>query len=608
MPKDHDKQRVFTRRAIVLTGLQTLAFGGLTARLAYLQFIKSGEYGELAENNHIKLQPVPAERGLILDRFGIPIADNEKVFRLLIDPSGLTRQAYETTLDQLNKLLEIPDKKWEQLTAVRPSSATPPQTVKDSLSWEEVSLVELHTLALPGVSIEASQLRHYPLGEKVAHLTGYMGAASEEEMKRDGEETLLRLPDFKIGKNGVEKMLERRLRGQAGIRKLEVNVKGVVVREAGRSDSNPGENVRLTIDIRAHEAAASKLEGQSGSAVALDVENGNVLVLASMPAYDPNAFSRGILTAEWNKLAADKKIPLLNKAIGGLYPPGSTFKMMVGMAGLEKEVIKPGFSVYCPGYFMLGDHRFGCWKPGGHGRVDYHQAIEQSCDTFFYTVANHLGVEPTASISHRFGLGASYNLGLIGERAGIVPDSQWKMKTYKQEWTMGDTINCSIGQGYVINSPIELAVMVARIASGKKVVPRLIVPPGEPDPVFAPIDIDPKILEDTRVGMTMVVNSPSGTAHGSAIHEPGMEFAGKTGTSQVRKLIALGINQNTLPWEARHHGLFVGYAPLDKPKYAVGVVVEHGGGGAAAAAPVAKEVLLALQKGAAEAQKPAGQK
>jgi len=596
MPKDHDKQRIFTRRAILLGGLQTLVFGVLASRLAWLQFVKSSEYGELAENNHIKLQPVPAERGFILDRFGIPIADNEKVFKLSIDPSGLTRQSYQASLERLKKLLKLPDKKWEQLASVRPSSAAPPQTVKDSLAWEEVSTIELNILSLPGVSIEANQLRHYPLGEKVAHLTGYMGAASEEEMKRDTEEALLRLPDFKIGKNGVEKMLEPRLRGQAGIRKLEVNVKGVVVREVGRTESNPGEDVRLTIDIRAHEAAAKKLEGQSGSAVALDIENGNLLVLASMPAYDPNSFSRGIFTHEWKKLSDDKKIPLLNKAIGGLYPPGSTFKMMVGMAGLEKGVIKPGFSVYCPGYFMLGNHRFGCWKVGGHGHMNYHRAVSESCDTFFYTVANRIGVEPTASISRRFGLGEIYNLGIIGEKLGIVPDAKWKWERYKQQWTAGDTINCSIGQGYVINSPIQLAVMAARIASGKKVVPRLIVPPGREDVTFDPIDIDPKILEETRIGMTMVVNSEGGTARGSAIHEPGMEFAGKTGTSQVRKLIALGINQNTLPWEARHHGLFVGFAPLDKPKYAVGVVVEHGGGGASAAAPVAREVLLALQQ------------
>jgi penicillin-binding protein 2 len=600
VPKDHDKQRIFTRRAIVLTGVQTLAFGALASRLAYLQFIKSAEYGELAENNHIKLQPVPAERGLILDRFGAPIANNDKVFKLTIDPSSLTRDAYNGSLERLKKLLDLPDKKWEQLAAVRPSSAAPPQPIKDSLTWEEVSRIELNTLSLPGVSIEANQLRNYPLGEKVAHLTGYMGAASEEEMKRDGEEALLRLPDFKIGKNGVEKMLEPRLRGQAGIRKLEVNVKGTVVREVGRSDSTAGEDVKLTIDIKAHDAAAEKMKGQSGAAVALDIDNGNILVLASVPAYDPNVFSRGITNAEWKKLSNDKYIPLLNKTIGGLYPPGSTFKMMVGMAGLEKGVIKPGFSVYCPGYFMLGDHRFGCWKAGGHGHMDYHSALEQSCDTFFYTVANRLGVEPTSSISRRFGLGDIYNIGIVGERAGIVPDPKWKMQHYKQEWTSGDTINCSIGQGYVINSPLQLAVMAARIASGKKVVPRIIVPPAEPDPVFAPIDIDPKILEETRIGMTMVVNSPSGTAHGSCIHEPGMEFAGKTGTSQVRKLIRLGMNQNLLPWEARHHGLFVGFAPLDKPKYAVGIVVEHGGGGAAAAAPVAKEVLLSLQQTAKE--------
>ncbi len=596
MPKDHEKQRLFSRRAVVLGGIQAAAIAALAGRLAYLQLIKAREFSVLSENNHIKLVPVPAERGMILDRFEIPIASNEKIFRLLIDPSGLTGDIYQATLAKLAKMVDVPEKKWQQLKSVRLTGAMTAQIVKESLAWEEVSRVELNLLSLPGVTIDVGQLRHYPLGEKVAHLAGYMGSASEEEMGRDTEQALLRLPDFKIGKIGVEKMLERQLRGTAGVRRMEVNVHNVAVREVGRTESVPGRHMTLTIDSRVQDLAAEKLEGQSASVVTIEIETGNILTLLSVPAYDPNLFSLGITTEEWKRLSVDKKIPLLNKAIGGLYPPGSTYKMVVGLAGLEQGIITPNFRVYCPGYFMYGNHRFGCWKTEGHGHMDYHTAVQQSCDTFFYTVANRMGPEPFADVSRRLGLGALYNIGLVGEKHGIVPDPEWKKKLYKQKWTGGDTINCSIGQGYVITSPLQLAVMTARLAGGRQVVPRLVVPLGQEKPEFRPLPIDPEFLQRTRAAMAAVVNEPGGTAIGSRIYEPKYAFAGKTGTSQVRKLIAHGIDQNSLPWEARHHGLFVGFAPLDKPKYATAVVVEHGGGGASAAAPIAKEVLLKLQQ------------
>lgn len=600
MPKDHEKQRVFTRRAVLLGGAQMATFAILAGRLAYLQFIKSDEYATLSQNNHIKLQPIAPPRGLILDRFGIPIADNEKNYRVYLDATGLSVESYKTAVKKLQELLALPEKETQQLLGLKPQTILGPQLIKDHLTWEELSRVELNSLYLPGTFIEIGHIRRYLFGEKAAHLTGYLGSASEEEMKNDEQEALLRSPDFKIGKNGIEKMLESRLRGTAGMRQLEVNVHNIVVREAGKTESVPGENIRLTIDSRAQDAAAEKLKGQSGSAVAIEVETGNVLVLASMPAYDPNQFSLGITNDEWKKLSADKKIPLLNKAIGGMYPPGSTFKMMVGMAGLEAGIFKPPFQVFCPGYFMLGNHRFGCWKPGGHGTVNYHQAVEQSCDTFFYTVAQRMGAQAYADMCRRFGMGRIYNLGIIGEKLGIVPDPAWKKKTYKQEWTAGDTINCSIGQGYVLATPLQLAVMAARLACGKQVMPRLVVPPGQETVSFDPVDIDPGILQLTQTAMAAVVNSGSGTAYGSRIPDPRFSFAGKTGTSQVRKLIQLGMNQNLLPWEFRHHGLFIGFAPVDKPKYAVAVVVEHGGGGASAAAPVAKEILWMLQKIEAE--------
>jgi penicillin-binding protein 2 len=319
-----------------------------------------------------------------------------------------------------------------------------------------------------------------------------------------------------------------------------------------------------------------------------------------MPGFDPNIFSTGISSEYWKELSTDKKGPLLNKAISGQYPPGSTFKMLVGMAGLEAGVITESSAVYCPGHFNLGDHQFNCWKEGGHGTVNYHEAVAQSCDTFFYTVAQRLGIEKYADMARRFGLGQTHDLGMESEKAGIVPDPKWKQQRYKQRWTAGDTINCSIGQGYVLATPLQLCVMTARIASGLEVKPRLWAG-EEPFTEFARLDVADEWIEATQSAMNAVVNGPTGTAHSKRIEDPRYAMAGKTGTSQVRKILQRGMKQELLPWEARHHALFVGYAPVEAPRYAICVAIEHGGGGASAAAPVARDVLLKLQQFEAKA-------
>ncbi|MDX1974752.1 MAG: penicillin-binding protein 2 [Rickettsiales bacterium] len=600
MPKETTKQRTFSRRAVIFGGVQMLAFTALSGRLFYLQFIKADEYQTLSENNRIKLQLLSPERGHIFDRNGLKLAENEKNYRLFIDYSGLTQDAFHDSIEQLQQLMPLPEKKYKQLLARKVTSAAMPELLKEHMSWEEVSLIELHQLSLSGVYVDVGQTRHYPLTEKAAHLIGFVGTVSKTDVESgDEDEALLRLPEFKIGKNGVEHMLEKDLRGTAGIRQIEVNVHGVPIRDVGRTDSIPGQDMYLTIDQRLQDYAAELIKDESAAVVVMEVDTGNILTLASMPAFEPDIFSKGITNDIWKVLNSNKKNPLLNKAISGQYPPGSTFKMMVGMAGLEAGVINPSSTVYCPGYFSLGSHTFNCWKEGGHGTMDYHHAVEQSCDTFFYTVADRLGVEKynnLVRVTHECGLGELHNIGIIGEKPGVIPDPKWKQARYKQRWTGGDTINASIGQGYVLSTPLQLAVMAARIAGGTKVEPRLIVPKGEEQPRYEPLKIKQEWLDLTRDAMADVVNSPSGTAYGKRIAEPPYEFAGKTGTSQVRKITQRGVNQNTLPWEFRHHALFVGYAPLDKPKYAVCVVVEHGGGGSAAAAPVARDVLLKIQQ------------
>lgn len=595
MPKENEKQRTFTRRAMIFGGVQLAAFTALSSRLFYLQFIQADEYKTLSENNRIKLQLVAPQRGRILDRNGVEIAMNDQNYRLFIDYSSVDKASYKSSMDTLHALMPFSDKHWQEIKNKRFSRVTLPDLLRDHLTWEEVSLVEVNKLSLPGVFIDIGQIRRYPFAEKFAHLTGYVSTVAENELTQD-DQALMKLPDFKIGKNGVEKMFEDRLRGKAGIRQLEVNVHGVPVREISKRESRPGEDMRLTIDSRLQEFTAERLTGESGAVVAMEVETGNLLALVSMPAYDPNSFSKGIGAQEWKALNADKKSPLLNKAISGQYPPGSTFKMIVGLAAMQAGIMKPWNTVFCPGHFTLGNHTFKCWKEGGHGTVDFHQAVAQSCDTYFYTVADRQGIKNYAGMARKFGLGQDTGLGLPGEKPGIIPDPDWKMRSYKQRWTGGDTINCAIGQGYVLSTPLQLAVMTARMASGKAIKPRLFLAEGEELPVVEKLAVAQNLLDLNREAMTAVVNSPSGTAYGSRVAESQLSFAGKTGTSQVRKIVRRGVKQDTLPWEYRHHALFVGFAPIDEPKYAVAVLVEHGGGGASVAAPVARDVLVKAQQ------------
>ena len=598
MRQANSRQFSFSRRALVLGGAGLLGFSVLGGRLYWLQFIKAAEYKTLAEDNRIKLLLLPPPRGSLFDRNGLPLARNKKNHRILIENGKKAEIA--ASLDALSKIIPLTDEDIARImNQAKPSLFAPPLLVRENISWEELTKVEFNAPDLPGVEIETGQVRHYPLGPLAAHLIGYVGAVSEKDLE---DQSLLRLPDFKIGKNGVEKLLELPLRGKPGIRQVEVNVHGQPVRALATQEATTGEAPNLTIDSRLQRFISERLGEQSGAAMVMDVTNGDVLALVSMPGFDPNIFSLGIPQDYWKELNENPKNPLLNKAISGQYPPGSTFKMLVGLAGLEKGSITPQSRVSCPGYFMLGNHRFNCWKPQGHGSVDIHGAIAGSCDAFFYTVAQRTGIDAIAEMARRFGLGEEPGLGLAGERGGVVPDSAWKQKRYKQPWQGGDTINAGIGQGYVLATPAQLCVMTARIANGGLMVkPRLIAPKDPTDEIAAkPMGLAPEILEAVQRGMNAVVNENIGTAYAQRITEPRFAMAGKTGTSQVKRITVRGRDQNSLPWEDRHHALFVGYAPVENPKYACCVLIEHGGGGASTAAPIAKDILLRTQQLAEE--------
>lgn len=595
MAKHSDKHRLLSRRAFVFGSAAGAGMTALAGRLYYLQFIRSDEYSTLSENNRVKLQLLAPERGHIIDRMGQALASNEKNYQLFLDATGLKRKQVAELIAKAGGIIQLNERHvTKAMDELRVNPYASPLLVKEHLSWEEVATFELHQLGLSGMYIDIGQVRYYPFAQHAAHLIGYVGAVSPEELEAEGKPPILRIPGFKIGKSGVEKIYEERMRGTAGIKQLEVNVHGQPVRELETKDSIAGETIHLTIDARLQEYAAERVKDESAAVLVMDVTNGDVLTFVSMPGYDPNIFSKGIPTEYWKELHDNIRDPLVNKATQGQYPPGSTFKMLVGMAGLMEGKFRADEHVFCPGHFYLGNHRFNCWKEGGHGSVNIVSAIAVSCDTYFYTVAQRIGIDAIAKVARMFGLGSGKLLGFPSEKSGLIPDTEWKMKRYKQRWTTGDSVNAGIGQGYVLATPLQLAVMTARLATGKEVMPRLVN--DGTVPVFKDLDIPPEILEYAHRGMDAVTNSGMGTAYGKRIAEPKYAMAGKTGTSQVRKILQRGMKQELLPWEYRHHALFVGYAPVTNPKYACAVLIEHGGGGSSAAAPVARDVLLKVQQ------------
>jgi penicillin-binding protein 2 len=537
----------------------------------------------------------------------VPLVRNRQDYRAVLVAERVPNKDVEQTLDALATILPIgKEDRRRILREIERNRGFAPVTARDHLNWEDVAKIEINAPALPGVTIETGMSRDYLLGPAAAHIIGYIGAVDESELTN---EPLLRLPDFRIGKNGVERNYDLALRGEAGTSQVEINAHGRVIRELSRREPKLGRPLRLTIDADIQRFAYERLGEESGAVVVMDVHTGAVLALASAPGYDPNAFDSGITARQWRSLISSPRAPLTNKAVSGQYAPGSTFKTVVTLAALESGTITTNHAVTCYGVTQLGDSRFHCWKKGGHGTLALHEAIKQSCDVYFYDVAQRTGVDKIASMCRRLGLGEKLGIDLPGERPGIVPSNEWKRKTMNQPWYPGETLVFGIGQGYVLTTPLQLAVMTARIANGgRAVLPHLamddvrgseIQPRARPS--FPPIGVPTAALETVKRGMFGVVNEPSGTAGRSRIDDPKFMMAGKTGTSQVRRIgaaeRATGVIKNeNLEWAQRDHALFIAYAPADAPRYACVVVVEHGGGGSAVAAPIAKDVLLEVQR------------
>jgi penicillin-binding protein 2 len=588
------------RRAAVLGGLQLLFIGGLAARMRYLQVDQADQFRLLAEENRINIRLIPPERGEVFDRNGKTLALNSPSYRIVIvrEDAG----DIEETLARLSKVIKLEEADLERVrTELKRSAPFLPVNVAEDVSWEDISRVSVNAPALPGVTPEVGLSRLYPHGANFAHVLGYVGPVSDYDLsKMEDPEPLLMIPRFQIGKVGVETKLEDKLRGKAGAKRVEVNAAGRVMRELDRQEGISGSDVQLTIDADLQNYTQARLEGESASAVVMDCETGDIVACCSAPSFDPNLFVRGISQKDYSTLTNNKYRPLASKTVQGLYPPGSTFKMITAMAALEDGLIGPDDRAYCPGHLTVSGRRFHCWKRAGHGWVDLQTSLKRSCDVYYYDLAVKVGIEKISAMANRFGLGVRHDIPMSAVKEGLTPTHEWKFANYGQSWRVGDTVNASIGQGFMLASPLQLAVMTARIATGRSVEPRLIKSvDGIEEPIRGGEDLgmNDNNLRKMRRAMFAVVNDRGGTAYGSRIIEETMRMAGKTGTSQVRNITAAerraGVIRNEdLPWERRDHALFVNFAPYETPKYAVSVIVEHGGGGSRAAAPIARDITL----------------
>ena len=566
----------FSRRAWLL-GTAQAGFGlVLAGRMGWIAVAQNAKYSELSESNRVNMTLIPPRRGWMIDRNGVPIANNRTDFRVDIIPDRL--QDPERVITTLQRLLALPPEEVERIRLdLKNAAGFQPVQVAENVDWDHFAAVNVHLPELPGVAPTRGFSRNYPAGAAVAHLTGYVGTANAEQYKKT-HNPLLVTPGFKLGKDGLEKTLEDELRGKPGAKRVEVTARGKLVAELATRPDVPGKNQKLTIDVGLQEYAARRLGTNSGSAVVLDCRTGEMLAMVSMPAYDPNSFSDGISHLEWDMLSQNDHVPLMNKVTQGLYPPGSTVKPMNGLA-LLRNGVSANEKIFCSGALRVGTGVFHCHKKSGHGPLDLKHAIMQSCDIYFYEMIRRLGYDHVAPVARGLGLGQTFDLPVASQRYGTVPDSAWKLRKYHTKWTVADSLNASIGQGYVLTNPLQLAVMAARIASGRALQPSILADRIHRDAAALPLQSEH--LQTIHEAMWGVVNG-GGTGGAARMLTPDVALAGKTGTAQVRRITMTerrsGVLKNgQLPFKLRDHALFQGFAPADNPRYAISVVLEHNG-------------------------------
>jgi penicillin-binding protein 2 len=584
--EDHQRSASFTRRSLLISSLQVAGFGVLAGRLFQLQVLEGQYYAPLAENNRVDVQFTAPIRGRIFDRKGVLLAGNEEAFALTVIPvltGDLSR-----TLNEISRIVPMTAEEIASVLEKEEKSAYRQLVIDKPLSFEQVAALNVLAPQLPGVECKTTYQRRYFKGRDFSHVVGYMGRVAEHALDDD---PALRLPGMRIGKIGIELGCEEKLRGKPGRRRYEVDARGRIIRDLETRDAVQGEDIRLTIDAELQSRVMSRLSGERRAAlVVMNVENGDVLSLASVPSYDSDAIARSMSQEDWKELSKAKDQPLFNRAIRGLYPPGSTLKMVTALAALEKGVIDLKEKINCSGEYQLAEQTYRCWKHHGHGRVDLHQALRESCDCYFYEAATRCGIKALSQTAEAFGLGATFDCGLPLQKKGVVPTPDWKRWAFNASWLDGETVLTGIGQGYVSATPLQLAVMTARLATGRPIAPRLVRDQGR-DAARAPgLKFKEIHLSAVREAMLASVYEPGGTGHRVQIAGANFAIAGKTGTSQVRR------NQDrlsnaSLPWEQRDHALFTCYFPFDRPRYSVTCVVEHGGSGGKTAAPLVRDVI-----------------
>jgi penicillin-binding protein 2 len=573
----------FSRRMMLVGGAQAAVGAALVGRLGWLAVAENEKYELMSENNRVQLIVVPPRRGWLVDRGGKPIAINRSDFRVDLIPQQLDDP--EKTLKTLAGLLKLDTDELDRIVKdLKQGHGFQPVPVAESVPYEDYAAVTVRLPELPGVQATRGFSRYYPAGPAVAHLVGYVGTPSAEDYETT-KDPLFLTPGFKIGKQGLEKTLEPYLRGTPGGQRIEVTASGRLVKELDPKPDRSGHTVQLTIDSGLQQYAARRMGDESGALVALDCDTGDILAFVSMPAYDPNSFSRGIGRTEWKMLSEDDHLPLLNKVAQGLYPSGSTIKPAMALAFLKLGV-DPAHRVFCPGGYRIGNRYFRC--DAVHGSMDMHSAIERSCNTYFWATGLKTDPQATTEMVKYLGYGEEFDLPLATQRYGTMPSPDWLEQKYHRQWQGYDTANTSIGQGYVLVNPLQLAVMPGRIASGKLIQPRLLM--GKTRAPIPPLDVDPDHLAFVRAAMKSVVND-RGTAVASKLPLENVLMAGKTGTAQVFRLGERGHQSN---WTLRDHALFIAFAPAEAPRFAIGCIIEHGGFGASAAAPIVRDTMTYL--------------
>ncbi|OFW79937.1 MAG: penicillin-binding protein 2 [Alphaproteobacteria bacterium RIFCSPLOWO2_01_FULL_40_26] len=595
MLRDIRKNKIFNRRVFLLGAGQSALAGALILRLGYLQLWKHEEYSVQSDSNRIKPMINPAPRGTVFDRHGLPLTKNDNNFRLFLYLDK--KRNTDELIAKLAQILDLSAQDKEMFLAkVKNSRRKSVISLIDNLGWDDLARIETNSHLLSGISIESGIIRRYPYPLETAHFLGYVSLPSEKEID-ENEQALFMSPDFRVGKAGIEKTFDEALRGKYGVKYVEVNAHEIPLRTLSVKPTIDGSRISLTIDFPLQKFVAERIKNDAASVVVMDVKTGEILAYASSPSFDPNRFVEGISKEYWQELNDDLRKPLNNKPISALYPPGSTFKLMVVLAALESG-FNPATRVYCNGYYRLGRRVFHCWKEEGHGTLDLMGGIMHSCNTYFFTVANQIGYEKFTEMARRFGYGEKLDISLYGARSGLVPSDEWKRKVFNQPWVGGDTLNTAIGQGNVLATPLQMALVTARIANGGVPIKPYLVRNHNIYKQFDELKNEPLIknsfIKFVQEGMNRVVNEPGGTAYGKRIAIKGFEMAGKTGTSQVISKREKEMSKAEADANA-NHAIFVGFAPVHDPKYSISVVVEHGKSGSMTAAPIGKDVMMKVQ-------------